>query len=130
MILLMPILVSAAMLGAGQGDRVASGEWGGRGAILTVRDDGGSVELDCAHGSVEVLSLDKDGRFDVAGRLAREHSGPIRRDETDSSAPARYRGSVEGQTMTLTIVVGDDGSQTLGPFALTLGSAGRLMKCR
>src|SRR4051812_41656285 len=70
------------------------------------------------------------GRFDVAGRLAREHSGPMRRDETDQSAPARYRGSVEGQTMTLTIVVGDDASQTLGPFELTLGSAGRLMKCR
>jgi hypothetical protein len=130
MILLIPILVSAAMLAAGQGDRVASGEWGGRGARLSVRDDGASLELDCAHGSLEVLSLDKDGRFDVAGRLAREHGGPVGRDETDSSAPARYRGSVEGQTMTLAIAVGDDASQTLGPFELTLGGAGRLMKCR
>src|SRR5947208_413386 len=121
MILMIPILVSAAMLTGGQGDRVPSGEWGGRGARLTVRDDGASLELDCAHGSAEVLSLDKDGRFDVAGRLVREHGGPIRRDEAEVSAPARYRGSVEGKTMTLTLAVGEDAGETVGPFELTLG---------
>src|SRR3954468_14430201 len=130
MILLIPLLFSAAMLGTGQGDRVASGEWGGRGARLAVRDDGASLELDCAHGSLEVLSLDKDGRVDVAGRLVREHGGPIGKDETESSAPARYRGSVEGETMTLTVIVGDGAGETAGPFELTLGGRSRLMKCR
>ena len=43
---------------------------------------------------------------------------------------ARFRGSVEGHTMTLEIVVEAEGGQTLGPFELTLGGNARLMKCR
>jgi len=121
------VLLLATLLSAGQGDRVPPGEWGGQGARLTVEADRAAVELDCAHGTVEAMSLDDQGRFDVAGRFAREHGGPIRKDEKEESVAARYRGAVHGQTMTLEIVVE---SGTLGPFELTLGVNARLRKCR
>jgi hypothetical protein len=125
---LLPLLLLATMLSAGQGNRVEPGEWGGRGARLTVHEDGASVELDCAHGTLEAMTVGEDGRFDVAGRFVREHGGPILRDEKEESSAARYRGSVHGQAMTLEIAL--EGGETVGPFELTLGGNARLRKCR
>jgi len=125
----MPLLLLAAVLSAGDEGRVEAGDWGGRGARLTVDNDRALLELDCAHGSLEPMTLEK-GRFDVAGRFVREHGGPIRKDEAEEAVSARFRGSVEGHTMTLEIVVEAEGGQTLGPFELTLGGNARLMKCR
>ena len=126
----MPLVFLVAMLSAGDKGRVEPGEWGGRGARLTVEKDGALLELDCAHGSVGAMTLAEEGRFDVAGRFVREHGGPVRRDEAEDAVPARYRGSVQGRTMTLEIVLEDEGGQTVGPFELTLGGNARLMKCR
>jgi hypothetical protein len=127
--LLLPFLLLATMHSSGRGDRVEPGEWGGRGARLTVHEDGATVELDCAHGTVEAMTLGEDGHFDVGGRFAREHGGPILRDEKEDSVSARYRGSIHDQTMTLEIVPEGSG-ETVGPFELTRGGSARLMKCR
>lgn len=108
--------------------RVAAGEWAGGRARLTVEKEGASLELDCAHGSLEAMTLGEGGRFDVAGRFVREHGGPIRKDEVENALPARYQGSVQGQAMSLKIVL--EGGETVGPFELTLGGRARLMKCR
>jgi hypothetical protein len=125
---LLPLLLLAAVLSAGNKGRVEPGDWGGRGARLTVEKDGARLELDCAHGSLEAMTLE-EGRFDVAGRFVREHGGPVRRDEAENAVAARYRGSVKDQTMTLELVL-EDGGETVGPFELTLGGNARLMKCR
>ena len=125
----MPLVLLAAMLSAGDEGRVEPGDWGGRGARLTVDKDRARLELDCAHGSLEAMTLEK-GRFDVAGRFVREHGGPIRKDEAEDAVSARYRGSVQGHAMTLEVVLEEGGGQTLGPFELTLGGNARLMKCR
>ena len=125
----MPLLLLAAVLSAGDKGRVESGEWGGRGAHLTVDKDGARLELDCAHGSLEAMTLEQ-GRFDVAGRFVREHGGPTRKDEAENAVAAHYRGTVQGHTMTLEVVLDDDGGQTMGPYELTLGGTARLMKCR
>ena len=126
---LLPLLLLAAVLSAGHKGRVEPGDWGGRGARLTVAKDGARLELDCAHGSLGAMTLE-EGRFDVAGRFAREHGGPTRKGEAEDTAPARYRGSVQGHTMTLEVVLEAEGGQTMGPFELTLGGNARLMKCR
>jgi hypothetical protein len=125
---MMPLLVLTAVLAPGEKDRVAPGEWGGPRARLTVQKDGASLELDCAHGSLETLTLGEAGRFDVAGRFVREHGGPIRKDETQDARPARYQGSVQGQTLSLKVVL--ECGETIGPFELTLGGQARLIKCR
>jgi hypothetical protein len=126
---LLPLLLLAAVLSAGDKGRVEPGEWGGRGARLTVERDGALLELDCAHGSLGAMTVE-EGRFDVAGRFVREHGGPTRKDEAEGAVSARYRGSVQGHTMTLDVVLEDGGGQTMGPFELTLGGNARLMKCR
>ena len=126
---LLPLVLLAAVLSAGNKGRVEPGDWGGRGARLTVDKDGARLELDCAHGSLGAMALE-EGRFDVAGRFVREHGGPIRKDEAEDAVSARYRGSVQGHTMTLEIVLEDEGGQIMGPFELALGGNARLMKCR
>jgi hypothetical protein len=126
----MPLLLLAAVLSPGDKGRVEPGDWAGRGARLTVDKDGARLELDCAHGSLEAMTLGEEGRFDVAGRFVREHGGPTRKDEAEDTVSARYRGSVQGHTMTLEVVLEAEGGQTVGPFELTLGGNARLMKCR
>jgi hypothetical protein len=74
------------------------------------------------------MTLGEGDRFDVAGRFVREHGGPTRKDEVEDALPARYQGSVQGQAMSLKIVL--EGGETVGPFELTLGGRARLMKCR
>ncbi|MDQ3917717.1 MAG: hypothetical protein M3348_04515 [Acidobacteriota bacterium] len=113
-----------------KGERLAAGVWGGEHVRLDVSEGGAAVEFDCANGSIDQpVVLDAEGRFEVKGRFAAEHGGPVRRDETDNTRPARYAGQVKGDTLTLTVNVGDS-KESVGTFTLTRGSQGRLMKCR
>jgi len=108
-----------------QGDAV--GSWGGQHASLQVSDNGARLELDCAHGQVSgPFALDKNGYFDVPGTFSPEHGGPVRKDENSSAQSARYIGHIDGDTMTLKIV---RGQQESGPFTLTRNAQPRLTKC-
>jgi hypothetical protein len=105
---------------------VPPGVWGGDHARLTVSSTAATIELDCAHGTVDVpLAMDRNGRFDVGGIFVREHGGPIRVDETLEQEPARYAGTTDGRTMNLTVT----SSQLLATFTLGLGQQGRVVKC-
>ncbi|HYX41875.1 MAG TPA: hypothetical protein VE821_09275 [Pyrinomonadaceae bacterium] len=109
--------------------RVATGVWGGEHVRLQVTDDGATIEYDCAHGTLAgPLALDGQGRFSVTGTYARE-GGPVRVDAAPAGVPARYTGSVQGRTLTLTTTLTDK-DQNVGTFTLTQGSEGRLWKCR
>jgi hypothetical protein len=96
---------------------------------MSVGEAGAKLEFDCAHGVVEeALTLDDQGRFAAKGRFVREHGGPTRKDEADSSLAARYQGSAESSALTLEVVL--PSGDTLGPFRLTLGGRARVVKCR
>jgi hypothetical protein len=108
-------------------ERVPKGEWGGQHVRLTVEDAGGTIEFDCAHGSLdEPLLLDGSGRFDVKGRLVAE-GGPVRKDEPETARPARYRGESDGQHLSLQVTL--EGGEDAGTFSLAKGSPPRLFKC-
>ncbi|HEX5705694.1 MAG TPA: hypothetical protein VFX96_00245 [Pyrinomonadaceae bacterium] len=113
----------------GAGEGVAQGSWGGRGAQLDVDADGARIEFDCAHGRIERLGTDADGRFDVRGVLVAERGGPARIDEKEVERPARYTGKIEGETMTLTVTPEGDEAGAI-TYTLTRGRGGRLFKCR
>jgi hypothetical protein len=68
------------------------------------------------------------GSFDVTGDYVQEHGGPIRSDETVDRQPARYTGTVRGNTMTLLVRLTAT-AQDLGTYTLTRGSSGRVFKC-
>jgi hypothetical protein len=111
------------------GIRIALGPWGGEHVSLLVTETGGSLEYDCAHGRItEPLVADSSGRFDLSGTHTREHGGPIREGEKANSQPARYVGSTDGRTMSLTVTLRDS-NQDVGTFTLTRGETGRIVKC-
>ena len=73
--------------GASPPERVANGAWGGEHVRLTVHDDGGTIEFDCAHGTLDKpLTLDARGRFEVPGSLVAE-GGPLLKDEVATCVP-------------------------------------------
>ena len=109
--------------------RLPSGVWGGEHISISVTDTSTHLELDCAHGDIPaVLTLDRQGQFDVAGTYVREHGGPSRQGEIPDSHPAIYSGLVAATTMTLTIRLSDTG-ESIGAFTLVSGSLGRVVKC-
>ncbi len=105
------------------------GTWGGDHAGLTVTNDGGTLEYDCAAGTIEQPFLvDAAGRFDLVGTHVRGHGGPIRLDEQPDRHPARYTGTTDGRTMTLTVTM-TDLDQRVGTFTLTFGASPRIVRC-
>jgi hypothetical protein len=102
------------------------GQWGGDHASLTVGDATSHVEFDCAHG--DFSGAITTASFSLAGSFVREHGGPIREDERLDARPAVYNGSIRESSMTLTVRLTDT-NEILGPFTLTRGSTGRIVKC-
>ncbi|SRR6266545_616131 len=123
-------LLACTSSSAADRSRLAAGVWGGQHIRLDVADDGtAAAELDCAHGTIsEPILPDNSGAFRAAGTYAREHHGPIREGEGDTSAPTVYSGTVKGGQMTLTITL-TGSKEELGPFELAQGKTPRLTKC-
>jgi len=108
---------------------VSLGAWGGVHVSLLLTATGGTLEYDCAHGTIDQpFVIDSAGRFQLAGTHTREHGGPIRKDEKPDTHPARYDGAVDGDTMTLTVTL-TDSNEVLGTFTLTRGRMARVVKC-
>ena len=121
------IVLQASMQYAPDASSVATGVWGGQGIALKVSAKGAEVEFDCAHGQIpQPIKLDKHGDFEVTGTFTAEHGGPVRRDEKTASAPARYSGHVDGDTMSLTVSLD---KRQVGSYTLTRGSQGHITRC-
>src|SRR6266540_3100425 len=83
--------------------RLPAGVWGGDHISMSIVESSTHLELDCAHGDIPaVLTVDRQGQFNVAGTYVREHGGPIRLGDTN---------------------------EPIGTFALASGSSGRVLKC-
>jgi hypothetical protein len=84
------------------------GDYGGEHAGASFYDFGANVELDCASGWIDgTVFYDATGSFRAVGTLLPVGQGAPER--------ATYRGRIDGDQLTLEIVVGD---RTLGPFVL------------
>ncbi len=104
--------------------------WGGEHVGLEVGGEGGRLEYDCAHGTIdEKIVADAQGRFRLRGTHVRERGGPVRKGEPADSHPAVYEGRIEGDTMTLKVKEVDTG-ETVGTFTLKHGREPRIVKCR
>ena len=104
------------------------GTWGGQGLTMTIGAAGAILSFDCGHGTIDQpFVADPKGSFDLVGTYVHESPGPIRPGPSVAH-PARFTGTVNGKTMTITAAETDTGL-TLGKFVLTLGDAGRVFKC-
>jgi len=105
------------------------GTWGAQGISMEVTDNGANLGYDCAHGSItEKIILDGQGHFSATGRHVRDHPGPLRSDEDQNGQRATYTGSVNGDTMNLTVTLSDS-HETVGTYTLTHGRSGRIHRC-
>ena len=104
-----------------------SGTWGGEHVSLELDTVGGLIEFDCGRGTLTqpIVPL-PDGTFSVAGTFTRE-GGPAMVGEISDPHPARYRGTVSGDTMELIVAV--DSQELPDRFALVKGQSPRLTKC-
>jgi hypothetical protein len=103
-----------------------SGQWGGPHVDLLLEGGIGTVEFDCAGGTIDT-NLAASGTFSAAGTYRAGQGGPVRVGQIFTSQRATYSGSVTGDQMTLSVRL-EDGS-TLGPFTLTRGAQGQLTRC-
>ena len=108
---------------------VLIGTWGGDHAGLVATADSGTMEYDCAAGRItDPLRPGSDGRFVATGTHTPGHGGPVRIDEVLPRRPARYSGRVDGDLLTLTVVM-TDSNVTVGTFQLTRGRSPLVFKC-
>jgi hypothetical protein len=104
---------------------VRAGAWGGSQTFLAVSEGGGVWKEVCANGSIDhPMTLDPSGRFDVTGTLTRGVGGP----SIGRTHPARYTGTTDGRTLTITIVTTDDNA-VFGPFTLAFGQQTQVGEC-
>jgi hypothetical protein len=110
--------------------RLSTGSWGAPHIRIDVGPSSATIDYDCANGTIDgPLTLDSKGRFNWRGTHNREHPGPIRIDQKPNARPAVYSGSVKGDTMTLTVKLGDT-NEVLETYTLKRGSQGRVFKCK
>jgi len=106
------------------------GQWGGQHISIDVTGRGATVEYDCAHATIaRRITIDRHGRFDVSGKQFPEHGGPVRQGSESAGYPARFKGEVNGKTMTLS-VTNTLTKELIGTFTLVHGAETRLMKCK
>ena len=126
-----PWVIVAALALAGCATTVApnlSGQWGGPHISLLLEGGLGTIEYDCASGTIDtVIVPGPDGRFTAAGTHRPGQGGPVRVGQIFASHGATYSGRVEKNEMTLSGRV-EDGT-LLGPFTLTRGEPGQLLRC-
>jgi len=104
------------------------GSWGGDGAGIEIGTDGARLEFDCAHGTIdEPIRIDEAGRFEAKGTYVREGPGPTRKEDR-GGVPARFRGKVEGDSLSLTLEL-PGSAKSPGPFTLTRGRLPRVRSC-
>ena len=123
------LLLLVASMANAQKTRIATGVWGGQHINLDVGRNSATVEYDCAHGAIEgPLVVDGNGKFELRGNFTPERGGPVRAGGEPQPREATYAGTINGNTMTLTLKVADvDETET---FTLERGKAGRLVKCK
>jgi len=108
---------------------IASSEWGGDHIGLVVIETGGTLEYDCASGTIDQkVVAATDGSFTAIGTHTVGHGGPIMEGEVPDRHPARYDGWTDGQAMTLKVTLTDSG-EVLGTFRLTRGQSPHVFKC-
>jgi hypothetical protein len=108
---------------------VAPSEWGGDHVGLTVLATGGTLEYDCASGTIDQpVVTATNGNFIAQGTHTIGHGGPIMVGEIPDRHPARYDGWTDGETMRLSVTLTDTG-QKLGEYKLVRGQSPHVFRC-
>jgi hypothetical protein len=106
-----------------------TGAWGGQHLQATLTDSGGTLQYDCASGTIsDPLVPDERGQVLAPGIHSPGHGGPIMLGEVPPQLPARYNGTVNGDRLTLTVTLTETGEK-VGTFELVRGQPGLIFRC-
>ena len=123
------LVTACSVVIAGPGLFIIIGDWGGEHVRMELEEAGGTLEYDCAHGTIDPgWMLTDDGEFTGTGEHVIEHGGPIQEGEVLPARPASYDGTVDGDLMSLTVTLSDS-AQVIGTFLLQRDSDGNLFRC-
>jgi len=101
--------------------------WGGDHVRMNVTGAGAELDFDCAIGTITQVVPEKDGPFSLKGTFTPQRSGPTR-DGGSRTVDATYSGTIDGDTMTLRIVL--SGQDQPARYELVRGGQGNVRKCR
>jgi hypothetical protein len=123
------LLIAAGPCSTDLAGPIAACEWGGDHVGLTVSPTGGTLEYDCASGTIDQpVVAAANGNFVAQGTHTIGHGGPIMVGEIPDRHPARYEGWTDGRTMKLSVTLTDNG-QKLGDFTLARGQSPHVFRC-
>jgi hypothetical protein len=95
------------------------GDWGGNQASLSLTISGGTISYLCGAGTIDsAWTITSNGQFSASG-VHYFGGGPVPPGGSPPH-PARYSGQVDGEFLTITVLV-IDLNETLGPFHLIRG---------
>ena len=103
--------------------------WGADHIILSVAENGVTIQYDCADGLLEqALEMDEQGNFTANGvHVLRKH-GPINIDDKKTRQPATYAGKISGNNMMLTVTLTET-NKVIGEFTLERGKILEMTRC-
>ncbi len=115
-----------------QPTHLLDGSWASPQLRLTMGATGGEIEMGCASGIMKgPIKLAKDGSFSASGTFEQHQGGPQHVDEdapaSHASHAARFRGTVAGDTMSLSIL--SAGARTPEKFQLRKGARLKIIRC-
>lgn len=124
---LMPALLAACATLPSASHPVV-GEWGGTHVGLSLTSNGGTLEYDCATGTmIGQPMLQPDGTFHAEGTHTPGSGGPEIEGKVPPTYRVRYSGSVRGNIMSLQGRV--ENGILLGPFTLRRGAEPIIFRC-
>ena len=109
-------------------DAPVTGEWGGRHLHLKMTATGGTLDYDCAAGTIKgPLRLDADGAFSAVGTHTPGSGGPEIEGRVLPTYRVEYAGVVRGDRMRLHGRV--ENGVVLGPFSLRRDAEPIIFRC-
>lgn len=123
------LVAACSVVVTGPGVFIVIGTWGGEHVHLELEESGGTLEYDCAYGTIDAgWTLSDDGEFVGSGEHIIEHGGPVQDGEILPARPASYTGTVKDDRMSLTVTFSDS-AQVVGTFDLVHGNEGQILRC-
>lgn len=104
-----------------------TGAWGGAHIGVRLDPSGGSIEYDCAAGTIGPVAPGPAGQFLASGTHVTGFGGPERVGQARPTYSATFSGTVRGDTMHLRGQV--ENGVELGPFTLRRGAEPVLLRC-
>ena len=105
-----------------------TGDWGGRGVHLKMTATGGTLDYDCAAGTIEgPFRPNEDGQFSAVGTHTPGRGGPDTEGQTSTTYRVQYAGTIRGKRMRLHGRVAN--GVVLGPYNLRLGAEPSIVRC-